>query len=67
MAQIRHILPFQPWVAQADKFHIAVDVFEDKIEFFGIDMAVDAREGEGEFGLGVGTVVRNMAVEIGIV
>ena len=67
MAQIRHILPFQPWVAQADKFHIAVDVFEDKIEFFGIDMAIDTREGDGEFRLGVGTVVSNIAVEIGFV
>jgi hypothetical protein len=52
---------------QADKFHIAVDVFEDKIEFFGIDMAIDTREGDGEFRLGVGTVVSNIIVEIGIV
>jgi hypothetical protein len=57
MAQIRYILPCQPWGAFADKFHIAVDVLEDKIEFFGIvDMAVAAC-----------TLVSTIIVEIGIV
>jgi len=64
MAQIRHILPLQPRVAFADKLHIAVDVLEDKIKLFGINMAINAREGDGEFCLGGGVVVGDIAVEV---
>ncbi|RUM94464.1 MAG: hypothetical protein DSZ28_03030, partial [Thiothrix sp.] len=67
MAQIRHVLFFQPRVAFADKLHIAVNVLENKIKFFGIDLGVDAREGNGEFSLGIGTGVGDMAVEIRVV
>ena len=62
MAQIRHILPRQPWMAQADEFHVAVDVFEDEINFFAIDVAVDTSEGDGKGRLGVGMGVINIAL-----
>lgn len=51
---------------EADKFHIAVDIREDKGDFFCVDIAIDAIERDGKCRPGGGMVVCNIAVEISV-